>query len=57
MTKKKITHRAAAKVEVEIIAPLGCGIKDNDYSYGDIIKLTRNQADGLLALKLAKEIT
>ena len=46
-----------AKVKVEVIAPYGCGVGDHDYKHGDIIKLTRNQANGLLALKLVKEIT
>ena len=47
----------SGKVKVEVIAPLGCGVGDHDYDYGDIIKLTRNQADGLLTLGLVKEIT
>ena len=57
MAKKKTEGKGSGRIKVEVIAPYGCGVGDKDYDYGDIIRVTRNQADGLLALKLVKEIT
>ena len=57
MAKKKTEGKGSDRIKVEVIAPYGCGVGDKDYDYGDVIRVTRNQADGLLALKLVKEIT